>query len=151
MKDVKYEASRPWSAARPHTLVVCCSDGRWHGQNAEFVAREVDHRADLYAIPGGAAVVDPWNSSFDEARVFDKTMRLFIEYHELQTVWLISHHDCAFYRVRHPELDEQGRLVRQRADLLRAARLIQEGYPQLRLRCVHASLVGDKVVFEPVG
>ena len=105
----------------------------------------------MLAIPGGAAVVDPWNSSFDESRVFEKAVRLFIEYHELNAVWLISHHDCAFYRVRHPELDEAARLVRQRADLLRAARLIQEGYPKLRLRCVHANLVGDKVVFEPVG
>jgi carbonic anhydrase len=146
-----YQAERTWSSARPHTLVVCCSDGRWHAQNSEFVAQEVDKRADLFAVPGGAAVVDPWSSSFDEARVFDNSMRLLVQYHELRTVWLISHHDCAYYKVRHPELDEQARLVRQRADLLRAARLIKEGYPQLMLRCVHANLVGDKVVYEPVG
>ena len=149
--DAPYKAECSWSSARPHTMVICCSDGRWHTQNTEFVAQEIDTRPDLYAVPGGAAVIDPWNSSFDEARVFDKAMRLFIEFHELRSVWLISHHDCAFYRVRHPELDEAGRLVRQRADLLRAARLLREAYPQLMLRCVHANLVGDKVVYEPVG
>ena len=148
--ETPYQAQRSWSSARPHTMVICCSDGRWHSQNTEFVAQEIDTRPDLYAVPGGAAVIDPWNSSFDEARVFDSAMRLFIEYHELRSVWLISHHDCAFYKVRHPELDEPARLVRQRADLLRAARLLKETYPQLTLRCVHANLKGDKVVYEPV-
>ena len=147
----RFESKSPFSAERPSTLVVCCSDGRWHGQIEEFVEHEVDERADLVAVPGGPAVVDPWNSSFDEARVFESAMRLFVQHHALAAVWLISHHDCAYYKLRHPELDEQARLVRQRADLLRAAHLIQEGYPRLRLRCVHANLVGDKVVFEPVG
>ncbi len=149
--EAPFQAQSTWSAERPSTLVVCCSDGRWHEQIEEFVEHEVDERADLVAVPGGPAVVDPWNSSFDEARVFDLSMRLFVEFHALAAVWLISHYDCAYYRVRHPELDEQARLVRQRADLLRAASLIKEGYPRLELRCVHANLVGDKVVFEPVG
>ncbi len=146
-----YRARRSWSAERPSTLVVCCSDGRWHAQIEEFVEHEVDERADLFAVPGGAAVVDPWNSSFDEARVFDSAMRVFVEHHDLRAVWLISHQDCAYYKLRHPELDERGRLARQRADLLRAAQLLKERHAHLEPRCVHAALHEGAVVFEPVG
>jgi carbonic anhydrase len=148
--DTHFRAKRAWSADRPSTLVVCCSDGRWHAQIGEFVEHEVDERADLFAVPGGAAVVDPWNSSFDEARVFEGAMRVFVEHHALAAVWLISHQDCAYYKLRHPELDEAGRLVRQRADLMRAAQLLEERYEKLELRCVHAALRDGLVVFEPV-
>ena len=146
-----FRARRAFSPERPSTLVVCCSDGRWHAQIEEFVEHEVDERADLLALPGGAAVVDPWNSSFDEARVFESAMRVFVEHHDLRAVWLISHHDCAYYKLRHPELDERGRLARQRADLLRAAALLRERHVHLAARCMHATLHEGAVVFVPVG
>ena len=149
--DAHFKARRPWSAERPSTLVVCCSDGRWHGQIQEFVADEVDERADMLAVPGGPAVVDSWNSSFDEARVFESAMRMFVEHHQLKAVWLISHQDCAYYKLRHPELDETGRLARQREDLLRAAAILRAQHRQLEARCVHAALHEGAVVFEPVG
>jgi hypothetical protein len=78
-----YQAPTPWSPGRPETLVVCCSDGRWHAQVEEFVRAEVSHRPDLYAVPGGPAVVDPWNSTFDEARVFEQLMRTARQYQGL--------------------------------------------------------------------
>ena len=146
-----FHAQRLWSAERPSTLVVCCSDGRWHAQIEEFVEHEVDERADLFAVPGGAAVVDPWNSSFDEARVFEGAMRVFAEHHDLRAVWVISHADCAYYKLRHPELDEAGRLARQRADLVQAAGILQQRHPRFEVRCVHARLDEGRVGFEPVG
>jgi hypothetical protein len=145
-----FKAKRPWFPERPSTLVVCCSDGRWHGQIQEFVADEVDERADMLVLPGGPVVVDPWNSSFDEARVFGTAMSLLVQYHNLDAVWLISHQDCAYYMVKHPELDEKGRLARQRADLLRAAQLLKERYDQFKMRCMHARLHEGAVIFEPV-
>jgi hypothetical protein len=145
-----FKAKRAWKPDRPSTLVVCCSDGRWHGQIQEFVGAEVDERADMLVLPGGPVVVDPWNSSFDESRVFGTAMSILVQYHALDAVWLISHQDCAYYLVKHPELDEKGRLARQRADLLRAAQLLKERYDQLEMRCMHARLQDGAVVFEPV-
>jgi len=114
-----YRAVTPWIPDRPQTLVVCCSDGRWHAQMSEFVRSEVSDRADLYAVPGGPAVLDAWNSSFDEARVFQQSMRLFAEYHEISGIWLIAHEGCAWYKLKHPHLETQAILDRQTADLRR--------------------------------
>jgi hypothetical protein len=74
-----------WTPQRPETLVVCCSDGRWHAPIVEFVDHEVSDRADLYAVPGGPAAFDPWNSSFEETRVLQRAFQLFEEHHALFT------------------------------------------------------------------
>ncbi|MBK7644358.1 MAG: hypothetical protein IPJ19_15160 [Planctomycetes bacterium] len=150
MTEELFRAQRPWSAKRPSKLVVCCSDGRWHGQIQEFVAKEVDHRSDMFAVPGGPAVIDAMSSSYEESKIFDNGMHLFVQYHNLDSVWLISHHDCAFYRVRYPDLDDTQRLTRQREDLLRAARLVKARYPEFEVKCMHATFHEGMVAFEPV-
>jgi hypothetical protein len=126
---------------------VCCSDGRWHAQVEEFVRAEVSHRPDLYAVPGGPAVVDPWNSTFDEARVFEQSMRLFAEYHDLSDIWLIAHEGCAWYKLRHPHLEEQALVERQISDLHRSRELLAERYRGYEIRLVYASREKDRVVF----
>ena len=147
----EYRANQRWSAERPETLVVCCSDGRYHAQIEEFVRHEVSERADLLAVPGGPACVDPWTSSFDEARVFEQAMRLFVAAHDLHSVWLIAHHGCAYYGQKHPGLDVRALRDAQVADLLRARSLLRASHPKLAVRCIFAGLSGDEVVFTPVG
>ena len=146
-----FHASVPWSAERPQTLVVCCSDGRFHAQLEEFVRHEVSERADLVALPGGPAVVDPWTSSFDEARVFDQAMRLFAAAHDLRAVWLIAHHGCAYYSVKHPGAKPDELRAAQLADLAVARARILAAHPNHEVRCIFAALRGTAVVFEDVG
>lgn len=153
MPDTKppaYVARSPWSPARPETLVVCCSDGRWHAPILEFVRHTVSDRADLYAVPGGPAAFDPWNSSFEEARVLDKAMRMLAQYHDLHSVWLIQHQECAYYRMKHPHFDPAGIEARQTADLRRAADVIRATQPQLAIRAIQASLQHGRAVFTHV-
>lgn len=145
--STNFRAPTPWSPDRPETLVVCCSDGRWHAQLVEFVHHEVSDRADLYAVPGGPAVLDPWNSTFDEARVFEQSMRLFAEHHDIRHVWLIAHEGCAWYRVRHPHLDAAAVHRRQLEDLRRGKELLLERYRAYDVRLILASHEGDTVVF----
>ena len=45
-QPLRFVAADPWSAERPEALVICCSDGRWHGQIEEFVRSQVSDRAD---------------------------------------------------------------------------------------------------------
>jgi hypothetical protein len=144
-----FVAPTPWSAERPHTLVVCCSDGRWHAQMMEFVRDEVSARADLYAVPGGPAVLDPWNSTFDEARAFEEGMRLFEKHHDLQSVWLIAHEGCAFYREKHPHFEPEALRLKQVEDLERARNKLRERHARLDVRLIFASRKEDAVVFEP--
>jgi hypothetical protein len=143
----RFVAPTPWSPARPETLVVCCSDGRWHEQVEDFVRSEVSERADLYAVPGGPASFNLWGSSFDEAKGAEAALRFLAEHHELESVWLIAHQQCAYYRTKYGQLDEPLMRRRQEEDLARAKGTIQRCYPDLRVRRVYAALEGDRVVF----
>ena len=140
----------PWDPDRPKVLVVCCSDGRFHGPIVDFVDHEVSDRADLLALPGGPAVVDPWNSSFDEARVFGAALALFEAHHDLHEAWLIAHERCSYYRVRHPAATPAELAARQRADLRRAAALLRARASRLDVRLVWAAVDDSRVVFTTV-
>lgn len=152
----EYRSTHPWSPERPQTLVVCCSDGRYHAQIEDFVAHEVGERSDLVALPGGPACIDPWTSSFDEARVFEQAMRLFAAAHDLRSVWLVAHEDCAYYRVKHPGKDAAELRELQWRDMRKARELVRAAHPAYSIRCVFAALVREpsgasSVVFEDDG
>ncbi len=143
----QFVAREPWSPARPETLVVCCSDGRWHEAVEEFVRDQVSERADMYAVPGGPAGFSLWSSSFDEAKVSEQAFRFLADHHALESVWLIAHQDCAYYRAKYGPLDEPFILRRQREDLDRARDLISRWYPKLLVKKIYVSLDGGRVVF----
>ena len=146
----RFVSKVPWSADRPRVLVVCCSDGRFHGRITDFVDHEVSYRADLIALPGGPAVVDPWNSSFDEARVFAASLSLFEAHHELTEAWLLAHEGCSYYRLRHPTATPAELEARQIADLRRAAKLLRERASKLDVRLVFVRVAADRVTFTTV-
>jgi len=143
----RFVAESAWNPARPETLVVCCSDGRWHEQVEEFVRDQVSERADMYAVPGGPAGFNLWSSSYDESRVTERAFRFLADHHTLESVWLIAYENCAYYRAKYGPLDESYVFHRQREDLNRAADLIQRWYPQLLVRQVYASRDAGRVVF----
>lgn len=145
-----YRSRSIWSPERPETLVVCCSDGRWHAPIFEYVDHEVSDRADLYAVPGGPAAFDPWSSSFEEARVLYRAFHLFEEHHDLHAVWLIQHSGCAYYRVKYPGQCEAEVVERQIRDLHRAAQCIRVRNSKLEIRAIMATLVGEQALFTPI-
>lgn len=145
-----YTAHSPWLPTRPETLVVCCSDGRWHAAIGEYVDHFVSEHADLYAVPGGPAAFDPWNSSFEEARVLESALAMFAEYHDLHSAWLIQHEGCAYYRAKHPAQSDEWLIQRQKEDLRRARELLTQRYPYLSVRLVYAGLEEGRVVFTTV-
>ncbi len=139
-------ATVPWSPARPDTLVVCCSDGRWHQQVEEFVHKHVSERADVYAVPGGPAIFW-WNSPVDENRVAERHFRFLAEHHDLRAIWLIAHEDCAFYRELHRNAAAAKLKESQIEDLERAREKIAGWFPKLDVRKIYASLNRDCVTF----
>lgn len=144
----RFVATRAWNSARPQTLVVCCSDGRWHTQVEEFIRARGLERADLFAVPGGPAGLSVWSSSFDESRVAEKSLRFLAEHHDLQAVWLIAHADCAYYRQKFQPHDSKFILGRQLEDLRRAADTIHRWYPAIAVQLVFAKRHAEQVVFE---
>jgi len=149
VKD-RFVSNVPWDAERPRALVVCCSDGRFHASIIDFVDHEISDRADLMALPGGPAVVDPWNSSFDEARVFLASLALFEAHHDLQEAWLIAHEGCSYYKLKHPASTPAELEARQIADLRRASRIFRERTSRLQVRLVFARVHAGRVEFTTV-
>ncbi|MBL8861235.1 MAG: hypothetical protein JNK02_04405 [Planctomycetes bacterium] len=149
MKDT-FVATEPWNPTRPHVLVVCCSDGRFHQPITEFVRVVVSDRSDLLAVPGGPVILDPWASSFDETRVFDTAFDLFLQYHDLNQCWLIAHEGCAYYRMKQPGLTDREYEVLQYRDLRRGAQIVANRAPHLAIHLRFARLVAGRISFEEV-
>ena len=141
-----FVATEAWDAERPWAFVVYCSDGRWHDAVEEFLRARVSRRSDVYALPGGPAVFSPWSSALDEARVSEKAFRFLIEYHQIQSVWLIAHEGCAYYLERYGPFVEADLRRRQHDYLRRARQTIAGWYPQLDIHTVYASLEAGRVV-----
>jgi hypothetical protein len=144
-----YISAHPWSSERPETLVVCCSDGRFHLHIEEFVRDRVSEKPDLFVVPGGPASVDPWASSFDHARVFEEALRLFASAHEIRSIWLIAHEGCAFYVKKHGQIGEEELHRRQIEDLRRAReRILKDWRHEVLL--IYARIESGKVHFQEV-
>src|SRR5262249_1640957 len=143
-----YASTRAWSGERPETLLVCCSDGRYHPHLEEFALQRVSERPDLIALPGGPAAIDAWASSFDHARVFFESSDLLCASHDLHSIWLVAHAGCSYYRRRHPGLDAAALERRQRDDLEKARALLLERRPGIAVRRVYARVADGRVLFD---
>src|SRR2546423_197816 len=93
----EFVATDRWNPERPETLVVCCSDGRWHLQMHEFIHQQIGTRPDLYAVPGGPAGFSMWRSIFEEGRGLEQAFHFLAAHHNLNATWLIAHQNCAYY------------------------------------------------------
>ncbi|MBM3977905.1 MAG: hypothetical protein FJ299_13065 [Planctomycetes bacterium] len=139
-----------WEDELPESLVICCSDGRYHAHFEEYVRTHLSERPDMIALPGEPATLDGWGSSFDHERVLELSLRLMVESHRLRAIWLIAHAECAFYAHKHPGLSGEARLERQNADLRTARKRLLERWPALAVHCVFATPRDGHVAFEPV-
>ncbi len=143
----RFVATAAWSAERPEALVICCSDGRWHGQIEEFVRSQVSERADLMTLPGGPAMLNRWTSSVEEARVAEQALAFLCRHHELSSAWLIAHQDCAYYATKYSPLDQAYQFRRQMEDLDKGAEILRRLQPNLAIHLVFSAREGDQVVF----
>lgn len=143
-------STRPWLDERPETLVVCCSDGRFHPHLEEFASARVSERPDMIAIPGGPAAIDAWASSFDHARVFFESLDLLLASHDLRALWLVAHAGCSYYKKKHPVLDAMRLRDRQLSDLRRARELVHERRPGLAVHLIYANVEGGRVSFDEI-
>ncbi len=139
-------ADEPWAQDRPETLVVCCSDGRWHAQVEQFIRTAISRRADMYAVPGGPACLNPRHDSA-LAQTTEESLRFLVKEHRLETIWLIAHENCAFYSSHYGTLSRAYADCCQREDMNRAAGQLHEWFPEVAIRQVYASLDGPRVAF----
>ena len=130
--QVAYASAQPWSAQRPRSLVICCSDGRLQTSIDDFLHNHlgVDYYDRLYA-PGGPGALAEGGSEFLRADLFRRQYEFLADAHAIEQVILIFHGAaddgpadavCAHYRRLMPHDDNahiQQRHLDDLSDILR--------------------------------
>jgi hypothetical protein len=148
---IDFVAHEPWNPERPETLVVCCSDGRWHAQVEEFILRQISARADMYAVPGGPAGFSLWTSIFEEGKGLERAFHFLAAHHNLKSTWLIAHQNCAYYSIKYSGThDENAIRKRQLEDLEYARKTIIRWRSEMIIKKVYVHRDESRVIFSIV-
>jgi hypothetical protein len=145
-----YHALERWHPERIGALALYCSDGRWGEAFDEFCHRHLQiPRYDRWAVPGGPAALAA--SGHDSALLRAARLQLdfLVQAHELERLVLITHYGCAWYGHR-LQLSPDECLPAQAEDARRAATVLQEWYPGLRVEAYLAMRKYEWVSFHPL-
>jgi hypothetical protein len=86
------DAHRKWSADRPHTLVIACSDGRLQEQTDAFLTHHLGLAGfDRFYVPGGGGALASSGRDFLRADQLRKECAYLIQLHEITRVILLFH------------------------------------------------------------
>ena len=125
-----------WSAERPCTLVVACSDGRLQQATDAFLERELGlTQFDRFYVPGGGGALAASGRDFIRAQQLRRECAYLIDLHSVTRVVLLYHGPatsgppgavCADYRrkmpwaspdiVRARQVQDSAELIERRAE-----------------------------------
>lgn len=121
------DPSAPWTADRPHALVVACSDGRLQRATDDFLRRDLGlEEFDRFYVPGGGGALAASGRDFIRARELRRECQYLITLHHIEHVILLFHGPaadgpsasvCADYRRKLPWATPDQILLRQLQDL----------------------------------
>ncbi|MBV9867911.1 MAG: hypothetical protein JO316_21360 [Abitibacteriaceae bacterium] len=147
-----YTAPKPWSSARPHTLVVACSDGRLQENVDEFLANHLGtiHYDRMY-IPGGPGALIGNGVEFARPEQLRKECTFLMEAHQIEQLILLFHGAsddgleaacCADYKRKFPHHNPAQINAQQEADVPELLRLFS--WPHgLRIHIYRAEVLPD--------
>jgi hypothetical protein len=142
-----FTSTERWNPERIGALALYCSDGRWGEACDEFCHKHLQiPRYDRWAVPGGPA----WLAARDDDSAFSQAAReqldFLVKAHELEKIVLITHFGCAYYG---QQLQKEPRecLPVQTVDTLRAASLLRDWYPKMRVNAYLAMRSGNCLSF----
>ena len=118
------------------TLAIHCGDFRFQQAFHEFLTAtlQLGESYDLMVLPGGPLSLTHQLSHGEDTRAARKWVRFFVEMHALKRVVLIQHQDCGWYQTMSAKLRDPATLRQtQEQDLKRAAEVLQESFPDLRV------------------
>lgn len=143
-----YTSPLPYEAARVYAAAVYCSDGRIGDHVDDFLHHGLGlPRYDRVACPGGPVALSGRFQAFWDARGTEEQLRFLAQVHDVKTVVLIAHANCAYYlkRLSIPP----GRLeVEQREDLQKATATVQRLMPGADVKRYLAQLAGAEIRFD---
>jgi hypothetical protein len=114
-----------------NALFVGCSDGRIAARLGMLQADLAEPNADRLIVPGGPLV---FTRPGMERRVALDCLRTQLDVHDIRTIYLVSHQDCAAYgrALGGFGFDQQELLER---DLQRVKSLLENTFPEVTVRC----------------
>ncbi len=136
------------------TLAIHCGDYRFQQAFHEFLTATLKRGEayDLLVLPGGPLSLTHQLSYSEDTRAARKWVRFFVEKHGIKRVVLIQHQDCGWYQSMSAKFRDPAALrQRQEQDLQRAAEVLKESFPDLR---VELHLAGwdadDRIAMESI-
>jgi hypothetical protein len=113
------------------SLVISCSEGRVTAALAALQEELGEREAERLIVPGGPLQLTRPGM---ERRVAMECIRSLVEAHDVRTVHLVSHQDCASYEraLGGRGFDQRELLVR---DLRRVKALLENAFVGLDVRC----------------
>ena len=139
------------SPPEPYTAdaaVLCCFDQRIRLAVYKFLQKRGILRPDMIVIAGGAKTLASPRNDFERDFILEQ-VRMSILLHRTERVYLMSHSDCATYGgLAAFGGDPEKEALHHKQELHRAARLIQENFPEVGVKCFFVNFEGVFVAEE---
>jgi carbonic anhydrase len=119
----------PDAAYTADAAVLCCFDYRISTTVRKFLKKQNIERPDMIVVAGGAKTLASPRNDFEQDFILEQ-IRMSIRLHRAKRVLVMSHSDCATYGgLAHFKGDRAAEAAHHRAELLRAAELVNKTFP----------------------
>ena len=143
-----FVSSIPYEAARIYAAALYCSDGRIGDHVDDFLHNGLGlPRYDRLACPGGPVALSGRFQAFWDARGVEEQLRFLAQVHDVKTVVLITHANCAYY-LKRLAISPNALETAQREDLARATVAVQRLMPAATVKRFMASMSGEEIRFD---
>lgn len=122
--------------------MLCCFDARIRQTVYKFLKRRGILRPDMIVVAGSAKTLASPRNDFERDFILEQ-VRMSVLLHKSQRVFLMSHSDCATYGGLTAFGGEREReMAHHKTELRRAAELIKNNVPDLRVECFFVNFDG---------
>lgn len=145
-----FVSSIPYEAARIYAAAVYCSDGRIGDHVDDFLHNGLGlPRYDRVACPGGPVALSGRFQAFWDARGVEEQLRFLAQVHDVKTVVLIAHANCAYY-LKRLSIAAAAVEAAQREDLAKATFTVNRVMPGATVRRYLATMTEAQIKFDAV-
>src|SRR6476620_7443537 len=122
--------------------VLCCFDQRIRLAVYKFLQKQGIVRPDMIVVAGGAKTLASPRNDFERDFILEQ-VRMSVLLHKTQRVFLMCHSDCATYGgLAAFKGDRLAEAEHHQQELKRAAQLVKENFPTLKVECFFVNFEG---------
>jgi len=122
--------------------VLCCFDQRIRLAVHKFLQKQGILRPDMIVVAGGAKTLASPRNDFERDFILEQ-VRMSLLLHKTERIFLMCHSDCATYGgLAAFQGDREREAEHHRVELLRAAQLVKENFPDLSAQCYFVNFEG---------